>query len=88
MHVPYRHDLVNWSCVNNEINSSNRKLEKLKKNQKHVTVVRADSHRELFTSHGLHMNRLDKETTAKPTVATCMRCIRKKNGLNPYALEG
>jgi hypothetical protein len=34
------------------------------------------------------MNKLDKETIAKLTVATYTRCIRKKNGLNPYALEG
>jgi hypothetical protein len=50
MHVPHRHDLVNWSCVNNEINSSNRKLEKLQKKQKHVTVVRADSQGAIYKS--------------------------------------
>jgi hypothetical protein len=77
MHVPHRDDLANWSCINYVINSSNRKLEKLKKNQKHVTVLAADSHRELFTSHGLHMNTSDKETIAKQIVTTCITSFRK-----------
>jgi len=78
MHVPHRDDLVNWSCINYEINSSNRKLEKLMKNQNHVTVLAADSHRELFTSHDFHMNTLDKETIAKQIVPICTTSFRKK----------
>jgi hypothetical protein len=37
--VPHRHDLADWSCINNEINTFNRKLLKIMKCQEHVTVI-------------------------------------------------
>jgi predicted RNA-binding Zn-ribbon protein involved in translation (DUF1610 family) len=40
MCVPYSHDLPDWSCVNNEVATFNRKLIKLMKPYKHVTVVK------------------------------------------------
>jgi hypothetical protein len=64
MCVPYCHDLPDWSCVNNEVATFNRKLIKLMKPYKHVTVVRIDLDRKFFTRHGMHMNNLGKETMA------------------------
>jgi hypothetical protein len=59
--VPHRHDLCDWSCVNREVQSFNRKLEKYMKCFKHVKVVNVDRKRENFTTHGLHMNNMGKE---------------------------
>jgi hypothetical protein len=42
MSVPHRHDLPEWSCVNSEVKTFNRKLVKLMKPHKHVIVVKVD----------------------------------------------
>jgi chitinase len=52
--VPHRHDLPGWSCVNNEIATFNRKLNKLKKSHKHVKVLKTGLDRNLFTRQGRH----------------------------------
>jgi hypothetical protein len=62
--IPYRHDIVNpliKNEINNEIKILNRKLHKLAKAFLHVNVIDVDSNRELFTTHGLHLNNLGKE---------------------------
>jgi hypothetical protein len=59
--VPPRHDLPEWSCVNNEIKTFNRKLLKFVKPYEHVLILTADTDRKFFTRHGLHMNNLGKE---------------------------
>ena len=63
MCVPPRHDLPEWSCVNNETKAFNRKLVKIMKPFSHVSMVTVDTDRK-FTRHGLHMNNLGKEITA------------------------
>jgi len=62
--VPHRHDLPEWSCVNREVKTFNRKLVKLMKPYQHVTVMRVDPDRKFFTQHGLHMNNSGKERLA------------------------
>ena len=62
--VPHRYDLSDWSCVNNEVKSFNRKLLKLMKPFQHVRVITVDLKREYFTRHGLHMNKVGKEITS------------------------
>ena len=64
MCVPHRHDLPGWSCVNSEVKAFNRKLVKLMKPYKHVTVLKVDLDRKFFTRQGLHMNNLGKEKIA------------------------
>lgn len=49
------------------------------KYQKHITVVTADFNKELFTSHGLHINKLGKKTTAKQIMATCTTVFQEKD---------
>ena len=64
MCVPYRHDLPDWSCVNIETTTFNRKLKKLIKPHKQITVLGTDLDRKFFTRQGRHMNNLRKERIA------------------------
>jgi hypothetical protein len=59
--VPHQYGLSDWSCVNSEVNTFNRKLVKLVKPLNHVTLVKVDLKRKLFTEQGLHMNNVGKE---------------------------
>jgi hypothetical protein len=77
MCVPYHHDLPDWSCVNNEVATFNRKLIKLMKPYKHVTVVRIDLDRK-FTRQGMHMNNLGKERTALQITNTAANILLKQ----------
>lgn len=49
------------SHINNEIKIFNRKLYKLAKFFSHVNVMEVENNRQLFTTHGLHLNRLGNE---------------------------
>jgi lysophospholipase L1-like esterase len=61
MEAPHRHDLVDWSCVNKEIEIFNRLLAKRVKLYKQVSISRLNLGRQHFTRHGLHMNYEGKE---------------------------
>ena len=63
--VPHRYDLMQSSCVNNEIRSFNRKLMKTVRAFKHASVLEMTSDRNHFTKHGLHLNGLGKEVLSK-----------------------
>jgi hypothetical protein len=54
---PYRYDLIS-SHINSEIKNFNRKLCKLAKILSHVNVIEIGNNRQLFTTHGLHLNGL------------------------------
>jgi hypothetical protein len=58
--ISYRYDLTS-SHINSEIINFYRKLCKLAKIFSHVNVIEVDNKRQLFTTHGLHLNRLGKE---------------------------
>jgi hypothetical protein len=45
---------------------------------KHVTVVKIDADRELFTKHGLHMNSLGKERITKHIATSVLAVLQKK----------
>jgi len=64
MSVPHRHDLAPNSCVNQEVKVYNRKLIKLLKVQENTCVLEVDTEHDLFTRHGLHMNRKGKQHIA------------------------
>jgi len=64
MSVPHRHDLAPNSCVNQEVKVYNRKLRKHLKVHENTCVLEVDTERDLFTRHGLHMNRKGKEHIA------------------------
>jgi hypothetical protein len=54
--VPHRYDLQADSCVNKEVESFNRKLQKQMKAFEHVKICKLSDNREHFTSHSFHMN--------------------------------
>jgi hypothetical protein len=62
---PHRFDLMQFSCVNNDIRSFNRKLMKCLKPFNHVSILEMCGERKFFTTHGVHLNGLGKEEMAK-----------------------
>jgi lysophospholipase L1-like esterase len=82
MCVPHRHDLPEWSCVNSEVKAFNRKLVKLMKPYKHVTVVKVDPDRKFFTRQGLHMNNLGTEKIAFKIASVVTKIFRKQEEIN------
>jgi hypothetical protein len=77
--VPRRYDLPDWSFVNYEVETFNRKLVKLFKN---VKVVKVDLEREFYTKHGHHIKNMGKEKVAVKTaqaVSTILLFLKKEN---------
>jgi hypothetical protein len=66
--VPHRYDLMQSTCVNNEIRSFNRKLMKTVRAFKHTSFLEMTSDRNHFTKHDLHLNGLGKEVLSKQTM--------------------
>jgi hypothetical protein len=62
--VPHQYDLSDWSCVNSEVNTFNRKLVKLVKPLNHVILVKVHLKRKFFAEQSLHMNNVGKEKIA------------------------
>jgi hypothetical protein len=62
--VPHRYDLPEWSCVNYEVQTFNRKLMKMMKPYKHVTILKVNLDRKFYNRHGLHMNNVGKDKIA------------------------
>ena len=58
--APTRFDLQPSSCVNKEVDSFNRKLQKSMKIYSHVQVCSMNTNQNHFTTHGLHINTLGK----------------------------
>jgi hypothetical protein len=56
MEAPRMHDLISTSCINKEVDTFNRKLQKIAKNFEHAEIAKISNKREYFTRHGLHMN--------------------------------
>jgi hypothetical protein len=78
MSVSQRHDLCDWSCVNPKVKTFNRKLVNLMKPFKHVTVIKVELERKLFTRQGLHMNKLGKERIALRIANTATTVLQKQ----------
>jgi len=64
MEVPHRYDLKADSCVNEETREFNWKLKSLSEQFANLCVIEISINREVYTRHGLHMNRRGKEQTA------------------------
>jgi len=58
--APHCFDLQPSLCINKEVESFNRKLQKAMKTFSHVHVCSMSTNREHFTSHGLHLNSREK----------------------------
>jgi hypothetical protein len=88
MSVPRRHDLPDWSCMNSEVKTFNRKLVKFMKPFKYVTIAKVNLNRECFTRHGLHMNNLGKDRIALMIANSITTVLKKTNRrINQSALE-
>jgi lysophospholipase L1-like esterase len=83
MEALHRHDLVDWSCVNKEIELFNRLLAKRLKLYKQVTVGRLHLDRQYFTRRGLHMNHEGKEKMCQQMAKLVKRKLRAENRASP-----
>jgi hypothetical protein len=63
--VPVRYDVGARIHINEEIESYNRKLQKVTKEFQHVSLIKVTPNREQFTKHGLHLNSKGKELFSK-----------------------
>ncbi|KAJ4436107.1 hypothetical protein ANN_18734 [Periplaneta americana] len=70
LEAPHRHDLVEWSCINQEVKRFNRKLGNRLKLYEHVSVVSVQLERSDFTRHGLHMNSKGKNQLCETVADT------------------
>jgi hypothetical protein len=75
--VPHRYDLSDWSCVDCEVKTFNRKLEKPMKPYKHVTVVQVDLKRKFFTKRGLHKSSVGKEKVVLKVANIVITTVQK-----------
>jgi hypothetical protein len=78
MEVPHQYDLEVKSCVNKEIITFNSKLKNLSERIVNLCVIDVTTDREMYTRHGLHMNRKGKEQTAGK-IATEMSVLSQGN---------
>jgi predicted lactoylglutathione lyase len=74
------------SCVNEEIILFNSKLKKLSEQTVNLRVIDVTTNREMFTKHGLHMNRRGKEQTAEK-IATEVSTLLQGNKSKPIVLQ-
>jgi lysophospholipase L1-like esterase len=61
MNAPFRHDLIEASCVNKEVETYNIQLSKIMKTTNNVKILPTTLQRDDFTHHGLHFNTSGKE---------------------------
>jgi capsular polysaccharide biosynthesis protein len=59
--VPHRYDLMDFSCVNEEIKVFNRKMHKIMKLESNVKILDIKLDRSCYTRHGLHLNIIGKK---------------------------
>jgi len=76
--VPTRFDLSTTSCVNREVNSYNRKLNKQMKQFEHVKLIDSKLQRDYFTKHGMHMKLSGKEIMAQRIAELIKETFSKK----------
>jgi hypothetical protein len=70
--------LIETSCVNKEIQSYNRKLKKVVKLYKHVTILEANNNREDFTRKGLYLNKAGKRQLVMKIAKAVMEVTKEK----------
>ncbi|XP_046681550.1 glutamic acid-rich protein-like [Homalodisca vitripennis] len=64
--LPHRYDLASWSCVNKEVEKTNKRLEELSGKYSNVTLVKSSkAERALHTRQGLHLNFWGKKWLAE-----------------------
>jgi len=79
MNVPFRYDLPNSISVNRNISILNRKLQKLVKVFPHAHFLEMDNNRNLFTNHGLHLNKLGKQLVNHQIASLLLTTFQQKS---------
>jgi hypothetical protein len=79
MEVLHRHDLIDWSCVNEEIELFNRLLAKGLKLYKQVAIGKLH-----FTRQGMHMNYEGKIRTSQYIAKLVQRKLRVEDKASPH----
>jgi hypothetical protein len=79
MEVPHRHDLIQESCVNKEVEKYKSRIRKHMKVHQNATVLHVNFDRSGFTKHGQHMNIMGKELMAKRIVEAIKRTFKVCN---------
>ena len=79
--APHGYDLMQPSCVNNEIRSFNINLMKGARAYQHVSILEMSSDRKLFTNHGLNLNGLGKLVLSKQIVSHIYAMVDQKEDL-------
>jgi hypothetical protein len=52
----------------------------------HVTVLNSEQYRELFTRHGMHLNKKGKAEIAKHITGACKQIVQLKKNMFPISL--
>jgi len=79
MNVPFLYDLTNSISVKRNISILNRKLQKLVKVFPHAHFLEMDNNRNLFTNHGLHLNKLGKQLVNHQIVSLLLTTFEQKS---------
>jgi len=86
MNVPFRYDVPNSISVNRNISVLNRKLQKLVKIFPHASFLEMDNNRNLFTNHGLHLNKVGKQLAINHQIASLLLTTFEQETSSPIIL--
>jgi len=86
MCVPHRFDLQPSSCINEEVESFNRKLQKTMKTFSHIHICSMSTNRDHFTSHVLHLNSQRKNWMINKWVSIITTIIPKSRVISTTTL--
>ncbi|KAG8312014.1 hypothetical protein J6590_031477 [Homalodisca vitripennis] len=94
LNIPHRYDLVQWSCVNEEVKRTNGILQEISDQYNNVKLVNVhDADRKLHTRHGLHFNHkgklwlADKIREAAKTFCDTAEASRSQSPTNPDGVQ-
>ena len=85
INVPFRYDLLNSKSVNSSISILNKKPKKLVKVFPHISFLETDNNRNLFTTHGLHVNKSGKQFVTYQ-IASLLHLTFKQKTTDPIIL--
>jgi hypothetical protein len=68
---------MEFSCVNEEIKIFNRKMHKIMKLENNVKILDTNLDRSCYTKHGLHLNRIGKESVMETIINQIKTPINK-----------
>ena len=88
MEVPCRHDLSEFSIINEEIRKYNRKLVRNTNKYKQTTLVSVELTREYYTRHGFHTRNSGKDKIINSVTKRIRRDQWKIKAVNPISLVG